>query len=306
MSIPHESKPRILIVDDTPSNILMLGVELKQRYDVIIATNGQKALQRAFTEPRPDLILLDIMMPDMDGYEVCRRLKDDPRTKDIPVIFITAKNAEDDETLGLELGAVDYITKPFSLAIVRARVRTHLELKRKSDMLEALSSRDCLTGMFNRRRFDEALETEWKRALRTHAPLSLLMMDIDYFKNYNDAYGHLSGDECLKAVAFAMSSTLRRPADFIARYGGEEFVAVLSDTDITGAVHIGECIRKAVEDSRIQHEHSLASECVTLSVGAATTVPRQEVSSLLLVEVADNALYDAKQAGRNRVKYRQL
>ncbi len=306
MTLSSTDVPRILLVDDSPSNILLLGEELRRSHEVLVATDGETALRRAVSEPHPDLILLDVMMPGMDGYEVCRRLKNDERTRGIPIIFLTARNAEDDETKGLDLGAVDYITKPFSLPIVHARVRTHLDLKRKSDLLETLSQRDSLTGVFNRRRFDEVFLAEWKRALRGQTPLSLLMMDIDCFKAYNDAYGHLAGDQCLRSVAGAVSATLHRPGDFLARYGGEEFVAVLSETDVDGAAHIAERIRKTVEDLGIEHGYSPAADRVTLSIGAASTVPRREFAHQMLIEIADSALYDAKQNGRNRMRHRQF
>lgn len=189
-------REKILIDDDDPTSIITLGEVLKDKYDIFVATNGEEALKRAKNE-LTDLILLDIMMPGMDGYEVCRRLKEDKVTEKIPVIFITSKNSEEDEAVGLELGAVDYFTKPFRIPIIKARIKNHLELKRKSDILASLSFTDGLTGVANRRRFDEAVEYEWKRAQRSSQPLSLILIDIDDFKLYNDNYGHLAGDECL-------------------------------------------------------------------------------------------------------------
>jgi diguanylate cyclase (GGDEF)-like protein len=250
----------------------------------------------------PDLILLDIMMPEMDGYEVCRRLKADFRTKNIPVIFITAMNQEEDETKGLEIGAVDYITKPFSMAIVKARVRTHLELKRHRDMLENLSSLDGLTGIPNRRRFDEMLDTEWRHCLRENVFLSLIMMDIDYFKNFNDNQGHQAGDDCLKKVAMMLASSVRRPMDFVARYGGEEFVAILPKTDADGIAIVAENIRKNIESLLIPHSHSPASDYVTVSLGGAAVVPNTQLSSDILVKAADDALFQAKREGRNCIR----
>ncbi len=298
-------KQKILIVDDTPANLMILGEDLQQNYEVFIATNGESALKKVAAKP-PDLILLDIIMPGLDGYEVCRRLKKDPMSAGIPVIFITAKSAVKDETLGLEIGAVDYITKPFNMAIVRARVKTHLELKRKSDMLESLSRRDGLTGIFNRRQFDEALAREWKRSARAGRPLSLILLDIDCFKLYNDNYGHLSGDQCLRRIALALSSTLRRATDLVARYGGEEFVVILGETDVGGALKMGEKILHAVGALQIEHACSTVAPHVTVSVGAATTVPEAGTDERILLEVADNALYEAKTSGRNRVRHRYL
>lgn len=211
--------PKLLIVDDAPINIQLLNDVLKDDVRVFFATNGSDALKIASTTI-PDLILLDIMMPEMDGYEVCRKLKTDPLLRDIPVIFITAKSQQEDEATGLELGAVDYITKPFSPGIVRLRVRNHLELKRQRDLLGRLSFLDGLTGLPNRRGFDEFLSREWRRAVRNKSHISIVMIDIDKFKDYNDSYGHLAGDDCLKKVAAILENSLDRAADFVARYGG--------------------------------------------------------------------------------------
>jgi len=298
-------RQKILIVDDTPANITAIGEELKADYKVIIATTGEAALEKAIADP-PDLILLDIMMPGMDGNEVCRRLKAGQETRSIPVIFITAKNAEEEEARGLEIGAVDYITKPFRLSIVRARVKTHLELKRKNDILESLSSRDGLTGIYNRRQFDSVFAAEWKRALRFGRYLSVLLLDIDRFKLYNDHYGHLKGDDCLKRLANALSGTVR-PTDFIARYGGEEFVVVLPETGAEGAMQVAERMKGTVADLRMEHAHATAAPYITVSVGAATTVPTTgKDNPRLLLEVADNAMYAAKNAGGNQSRHRQF
>ncbi len=295
-------RQRILIVDDAPENIRVLAQALKGEYKITFSTDGQHALQTAMSDEPPDLILLDIMMPEMDGYEVCRRLKSDFRTKNIPVIFITAMNQEEDETKGLEIGAVDYITKPFSMAIVKARVRTHLELKRHRDMLENLSSLDGLTGIPNRRRFDEMLDTEWRHCLRENVFLSLIMMDIDYFKNFNDNQGHQAGDDCLKKVAITLASSVRRPMDFVARYGGEEFVAILPKTDADGILVVAENIRRNIESLQIPHSHSPASAYVTVSLGGAAVIPTMQMSSDILVKAADDALFQAKREGRNCIR----
>jgi len=292
---------KIMIVDDSKFNLTILSEALKGDYEVITASTGKEALEKA-AYYTPDLILLDVLMPDMDGHEVCKKIKHQLSTHKIPIIFITSKNKEEDEVKGLSLGAVDYITKPFRLPIVQARVRTHLELKYKTDLLENISSRDGLTGIYNRRRFDEALSTEWNRARRTNQPLSLIMLDLDFFKQYNDRYGHLYGDECLKAVAKTLSTTLKRAADFVARYGGEEFVALLPETPLEKAIFMAEKIRKKVESLHIEHEDSTLSPQVTVSIGVASTIPKQKADYNMLIEKADHALYDAKQSGRNQVK----
>lgn len=290
----------VLVVDDAPANLTILTEALRGEYDVRIATSGPQALRLVFESP-PDVILLDILMPHMDGYEVCRRLKADFTTQNIPVIFLTAKNEVADETYGLSLGAVDYITKPITVPIVQARVRTHVELKRRGDLLESLSMRDGLTGISNRRRFDEYLDRAWRHALRCAVPLSLIMVDIDNFKAYNDAYGHMAGDECLRAVAGALATALRRPGDLAARFGGEEFAVVLQHTDLPGALHLAEAMRAAVINLGLAHKDSRTAPVVTVSLGAATRIPKAGSSPGMLLRDADRMLYAAKEAGRNRV-----
>lgn len=295
-------KQSILIVDDVPSNIKILGDALKGRYYVRAALNGRDALAIASSDEPPDLILLDIVIPEMDGYEICRRLKSNDATMDIPVIFTTSKDQEDDETRGLEVGAVDYITKPFSIPIVRARVKTHLELKLQRDMLRELSMIDTLTRIPNRRRLDEMFLSEWKRAMRQNHPFSLAIIDIDHFKIYNDTYGHPAGDECLRLVASELSDVLRRSGDFVARYGGEEFVVLLPGTDLAGASSVAETMRQCVKKLEIEHENSPVCNHVTISVGVACMVPCSDNTSEGLLKAADDALYLAKNSGRDRVE----
>ncbi|MBW2303985.1 MAG: PleD family two-component system response regulator [Deltaproteobacteria bacterium] len=297
-----DKKQTILIVDDAPANIKVLGEALRDEYKVRMAVSGSKGLEIATSSNPPDLILLDIVMPDLDGYEVCRRLKAMKSTQNIPIIFITGKTEEEDETKGLELGAVDYITKPFSLPIVKARVRTHMELKRHRDLLENLSTLDGLTGIPNRRRFDEFLEREWSRALREPELLSLVLMDIDFFKAFNDTYGHGAGDDCLRKVAKTLSVQAKRPMDFVARYGGEEFVCVLPGTDLDGAIQVAENMRRKIESLNIPHSRSAVADRVTISLGVATTIPSKRLRPQDLVEGADKALYKVKNGGRNRVE----
>jgi diguanylate cyclase (GGDEF)-like protein len=296
----NPSPHKILIVDDAPINIQVLNEALRDRYRIFFATSGEDALKLVATT-LPDLILLDVMMPDMDGYEVCRRLKADPLLQGIPVIFVSAMTQQEDETIGLELGAVDYITKPFSPAIVQLRVRNQLELKRQRDLLERLAMVDGLTGLPNRRAFDDLFEREWRRASRNRSAVSLLMLDIDHFKAYNDAYGHLVGDDCLKQVAIALAQALVRPADFVARFGGEEFVCVLPETDGDGALVMAEKLRQAVEQLQIPHRMSPTTDRVTISCGVATQMPDTDRDSAALVGMADEQLYRAKHAGRNRI-----
>jgi diguanylate cyclase (GGDEF)-like protein len=296
-----DDKPLILIVDDTPANIQVLADALRDDYRVKVATNGPTALELASRDDGPDLVLLDVMMPDMDGYEVIRRLKAGDATRNVPVIFITAKSDPGDETQGFDLGAVDYIVKPFHMPIVRARVRTHVDLKRKSDLLESLARLDGLTRVPNHRSFQETMQHEWLRGRRDGWPIALLMADVDCFKQYNDSYGHAAGDECLRTIASLLSESVRRPADFLGRYGGEEFVALLPQTELDGALATAERMRQAVEGAAIPHATSAVSPVVTVSLGVASEIPRDDRAPTGLVDAADRALYRAKREGRNRV-----
>ncbi|WP_446812271.1 diguanylate cyclase domain-containing protein (plasmid) [Methylomonas sp. 2BW1-5-20] len=295
------SKPRVLIIDDIPNNVEVLGDALATDNLVQFATSGLEGLALAESY-LPDLIFLDVMMPGMDGFEVCRRLKSNNVTRHIPVIFVTAKDSDDDEGVGLTLGAVDYIKKPFNPALVRMRAKNHIEFKRRADLLESFAMIDALTHLSNRRRFDEQLKLEWKRSQRERIPLSVLIMDIDYFKQFNDHYGHGGGDTCLQKVARAMRSALNRPADLLARYGGEEFIAILPQTDQLGAIATGERMRVSVELLKIPHQHSLVAPIVTISVGVATHTPKGEMTDAsALLQAADQQLYQAKSNGRNCV-----
>jgi diguanylate cyclase (GGDEF)-like protein len=289
----------ILVVDDEPSTVDLLTGILQEKYDVASATNGEQALD--FCERRvPDLVLLDVAMPGINGYEVCRRLRLDPRTDDVPVIFVTAHGRPEDEVRGLEAGAVDFIAKPVHPAIVRARVGTQITLKLQADQLRDMALTDALTGVANRRSFEARLEVEWRRCRRDRLPLSLIMIDIDHFKLYNDAYGHQAGDECLRQIAYALGTTLRRASDMLSRYGGEEFVCLLPGTGFRGAVERADEIGRAVERLNIVHAQLAAGPVVTISRGVSSTIPRAELEISELLEVADAMLYKAKRAGRNR------
>jgi len=225
-----DQRPCLLVVDDQPINIQALYRIFAPDHRVLMATSGAKALALCREDP-PDLVLLDVEMPELDGYEVCARLKADEATRNIPVIFVTSHTDADEETKGLELGATDFIAKPVNPAVVRARVKTHLTLKAQSDLLRQMVFLDGLTGVANRRCFDERLDVEWRRAARSASPLALLMLDVDHFKRFNDCYGHQMGDECLRQVAAAIKGSLVRPGDVVARYGGEEFACILPATD---------------------------------------------------------------------------
>lgn len=299
MSIQKEN-PKVLVVDDEKTNIDVLVGALRPYYKVVVALNGEEALKRLSRPPLPDLILLDVMMPGKNGYEVCREIKDNPSTREIPVIFLTGRGNEQDEVTGFQAGAVDYITKPFNPLIGIARINTHIELKRRGDMLERLAGLDGLTGIPNRRKFDEFFDAEWKRCQRHGDPLSVLLADIDYFKRYNDFYGHAMGDSTLKKVASIISQSAPRVEDLTARYGGEEFVCVLPQTTQAGACEVAGRILQRINALNIPHEQSDAAEHVTLSIGVASTIPEIGAAKDELVENADKALYQAKRAGRNQ------
>ena len=309
---PADERPRVLLVDDERLNINLLNELLKEEYRIKVAMNGEQALERARAHPRPDIILLDVVMPDLDGFEVCRRLRENPETAEIPVIFITARNSESDEVTGLELGGVDFISKPIRPAIVRARVHCHVtqllqqrELRHMHQRLLDLSNTDGLTGIPNRRRFDDFLGQEWSRSQRSGTPLGLLMMDIDHFKRYNDHYGHAGGDDCLKRVAACLKRQVHRPPDLAARYGGEEFVCVLPDTDLEGVERVAETILQSIRGLAIPHADSDVARSVTLSIGGTSLVPERGDDREALIAAADRLLYQSKSAGRDRATIRE-
>jgi len=300
MQIPLQTA-RILIADDTPYNLKVLSAILSQQnYQLILAHNGFETLKLAVTEI-PDLILLDIMMPGMDGIEACQHLKQDPNTWDIPIIFLSAKSEDDDIIRGLELGAADYITKPFNPKILLARVKTHLSLRQKTKELQEFAHKDGLTLIANRRRFDHFLETEWKRCLRTQSPLSLVMVDIDFFKNYNDTYGHLQGDEILKLTAKTLEKVVSGTPYLVARYGGEEFAIILSNTPLESAIGIAAKAHFEIANLNIVHKNSKLKK-LTASFGIATLIPTEQTTSKDLINTADTRLFKAKENGRNCIK----
>lgn len=300
------AKPKVLVVDDVPTNLDILIEHLyDESLELVVALSGEEGLKLAKTL-LPDLILLDVMMPGIDGYTMCRLLKQNPLTKEIPVVFLTARDDPTDVEFGFALGAVDYIHKPFNVSILKARVRSHLALKRKSDQLIKLAGTDPLTGIANRRQFDATLEREWMRAQRNNTALSVIMMDVDFFKRYNDHYGHVAGDNCLKRVALAMQTSLNRPGDLLARYGGEEFIALLPETDMVEVITVAERLRKAVYQLALEHSASLACGLVSISLGGATALPASLQDKEALITQADDQLYLAKQAGRNCVSLATL
>lgn len=292
--------PKVLVVDDEKQNRDLLAELLRNDCRVILAKNGIQAIERAH-ELQPDLILLDVMMPDMNGHQAIQALKHDDATRQIPVIFISALDSPEDEEHGLDLGAVDYITKPFHPSIVRKRVRNHLQSVHHRHLLENLAKIDSLTEIANRRRYDEALESEWRRCARNNSPLSMIIIDVDHFKAYNDRLGHAAGDMILRTIAIALKGFMRRPGDLAARYGGEEFVLLLPQVDAQAASHIAGDIRSTVEQMQLAHPASPVSPYVTISLGGMTTQPYDGQVDPQFFRDADAALYAAKARGRNRV-----
>lgn len=290
----------LLVVDDQPLNIQLLYAILADDYEIIMATNGDDAL-RLCEELDPDLILLDIQMPGLFGFDVCQKLKESETRRDTPIIFITAQTKDSEETRCLRAGAVDFIAKPYNAEVVKARVRTHVRLKQQSDLLRSLAFIDTLTGLYNRRRLQEGLHAEWGRCRRSQAPLSVIMIDIDHFKLYNDHYGHQIGDACLQSVAATIRAQFNRPHDIVARFGGEEFVCLIPECDLESARRKAEDMSRAVQALEIEHQASPTAAVVTLSIGVHTMVPDAVHSTEDLLRQADARLYEAKQQGRNRV-----
>ena len=326
------SKENILIVDDTPNNLRLLSTMLtEQGYKVRSVISGKMALTATQAAP-PDLILLDINMPQMNGYQICEKLKSNEKTREIPVIFISALDEVLDKVKAFAVGGVDYITKPFQLEEVLVRVQNQLTLRQLSKQLQEQNARlqeeirerklaqealekanqelqrlatlDGLTQVANRRRFDEYLSQEWQRLKREQLPLSLIMCDVDYFKSYNDTYGHQAGDDCLRQVAQAIKKTAKRSTDLVARYGGEEFILILPNTNEEGGMNIAGLMHESIHSLKIPHANSSVCKYVTLSIGVSSTIPSQNCSQETLISIVDKALYEAKQQGRNRIIYK--
>ncbi len=289
---------RILVVDDAMENVQILHNALQDEQEVLFSLDGARALELARSQ-QPDLILVDAVMPEMDGYAVCAALRAAPETRDIPVIFVTSLKSPEDETRALEAGAADFISKPVNAAVVRARVRTQLTVKRQADALRALTLTDPLTGVANRRAFDERLESEWRRCGRAGQPVALILVDVDHFKMYNDHYGHQGGDAALVQVAAALRRGAGRSHDVVARYGGEEFAVLLPQLDGSGAECVAQRLQAELLGLNLAHAASPTATQVTASMGVCSLVPRDAQGSDTLVATADGLLYAAKAGGRN-------
>lgn len=291
---------KILIIDNSPIDQRILKDILKDRYETLTAAEGIEGIAKA-REFSPVLILLDMFMPNMDSFTVLLKLRTIPETKNIPIIITTSTGSAEIEEKGIMLGAVDYFTKPFNPGIIRARVKTHVELYILRKKIEELALIDDLTCIPNRRSYKERVRFEWAHSMRNRSPLSLIILDVDCFKQYNDHYGHAKGDEVLRLVAMEAEHSLARRTDFISRYGGEEFVVVLPDTSREGGNNVAEKILHAVKRLKIPHVASLTSDIVTVSMGGATFIPDEEGSPDELFNIADKMLYKVKNGGRNSV-----
>lgn len=291
----------ILIVDDEISNVEIIYAALGDDYEISFATSGEEALEVARLT-QPDLVLLDVVMPGMQGFEVCQRLKEDPLLADIPVIFTTGLGNVEDEVRGLSLGAIDYVTKPIQPMILRNRVRNHIELKQLRDRLALMAVTDALTGLHNRRKLDGLLSSAVNTPAAEGSWLSIIMIDVDFFKQFNDTYGHETGDRCLHMVASALSRAMRQASGYTARYGGEEFACVLPGSDLERAMEIAGDIRRHVGQLAIPHEGSQVQPHVTISMGVAAALIRAGMQPGLWIRAADQQLYLAKAAGRDQIK----
>jgi diguanylate cyclase (GGDEF)-like protein len=311
------SRHSILLVDDNPGMIQLMAKMLEGEGHLRFATNGPAALLQ-LQQTVPDLVLLDAEMPGMNGFELCALMQADPCLAEVPVIFVTSHNDQASELKGLSLGAVDFIAKPISEPLLKARVKTQLRVKHLTDQLRQLATVDALTGLLNRRGMDDALAREWGLATRQRTPISVLMVDVDHFKLFNDCYGHLVGDDCLRQVSAALREGCQRPGDLVARFGGEEFAVVLPGTPAVGAQHLAQQLLQQVSRLKIGHRDSPTAPYVTVSIGISTWQPPSPQSAQptgedgpvwrasQLVDAADVALYRAKHGGRHQAWWLSL
>jgi len=305
---------KILVVDDSPTIRAALKALLERMGHAVVEANDGKEALHIYRQDRPGLVLIDVVMPVMDGYESARHMRETSADEWVPIIFLSSKEADQDLDRAIEAGGDDYLVKPVSFVVLNAKIRAlqRLESMRTKQLemsrdlasanreLEKLSRQDGLTGIANRRYFDSYLVTEVRRAAREKAPVSLILSDVDHFKAFNDCYGHQAGDDCLRRVAAALSSAGRRPADLAARYGGEEFAMVLPGTVLDGAVDVAQAVSRVIGGLAIPHARSAVDQNVTLSQGVVSLIPEKESASEDLIQHADQALYQAKQQGRNR------
>ncbi|MEN8257398.1 MAG: diguanylate cyclase [Thermodesulfobacteriota bacterium] len=314
----------ILVIDDSfDSRTLICHILRQAGYTNILEADSARQAFEILEGPEIssglyadlDLILLDIVMPNMDGITACIKLKALPQTSEVPIIMVTADTKDDSLQNAFDQGAMDYVNKPINRVELCARVKSALLLKHEMDKRNALTKEleaankilqrtaltDGLTGIANRRYFDKFLEKEWRRCRREQHPITLCLADIDFFKAYNDSYGHLLGDDCLQKVATLLATNIKRPADLVSRYGGEEFAIILSETSEVGGCAVAKRVMATLKARNIPHEHSEVSDRITLSFGVAALIPRAGTAVHDLVAKADKALYEAKNMGRNQI-----
>jgi len=297
----NAAKPTILVVDSSPKQIEQLSISLIDHHEVIVATNGPEALEIA-EKGAPDMIFLDVTTPGMDILEICSRLKSNQVQKNTPLVLLVSNKQANDDDFYRQVGGLDCVDRSIRPAMVRACVRMHLAYKRKLEKLRRMVVTDGLTELSNRRHFEEILDREWRRTMREKTGLSVILSDIDHFKQFNDHYGHISGDRCLKIVAQAMKNSLRRPTDFLARIGGEEFATVLYHMDWKGTEARAQEMCRQVESLRTPHAKSTCADVVTISIGYATMTPTRGSTPQPLMEAADQMLYKSKLSGKNQVQ----
>lgn len=300
--LEEDAKFRILVVEDSLLNQHVIYTILHDKYILAKALTAKEAFD-TIPKFKPHLILLDIILPDTDGFQVLEKLKNMEENRNIPVIIITGMDDDESEERGLMLGAVDYIRKPFKHGIVGARVHTQIQIIKHMQTIERLGMLDSLTDISNRRAFDIQLKCEWNHALKEKTVLSMIMMDIDDFKSYNDQFGHPQGDLILQSIAGILKAETKHSSNMVFRYGGEEFVIILPTAGMIGAVYLAERIRRCVEGTKIRGFFSDAITHVTISIGVAAMIPTEAGQTYSLVEQADQKLYQAKHDGRNCVRY---
>ncbi len=315
--IQQLSKLKVLIVEDSKVALKAISGYIEEMgVQPLLAETGAQAIA-LYKQEHPDIVLLDIILPDTNGYEVAKEIRMLQRKDDwTAIIFLSVMSKDEDLVRGIEAGGDDYIMKPVGSVVVQAKVRAMYRLVKMqralvklaeqlhdaNQELQRLSMTDGLTGLANRRMFDETLQREWRRCIRLNKPMSLVMMDVDHFKQYNDLYGHQQGDDCLKAIAKKLAKSAPRPADLVARYGGEEFIMVLGETDEVGARWVAERVRQRVSLLQLPHAGS-KHQFVSVSCGIASIHPTRELSADVLLQTADKALYQAKHQGRNTVAF---
>lgn len=295
-----QSRARLLLVDDDTTQLNFYMASLSRDYDCEFAKSAKEAMQVARNYPLPDLIVLDVEMPNVDGFKLCQNLKNDDITKEIPVMFVSASSDINAKTKGFQVGCVDYVTKPVLIPELQARINTHVKLRRQTQQLEALSYTDTLTGVANRRRYNEFLIREWQRCCRYNQALTLMIIDVDDFKAFNDFYGHTLGDQCLVKIAQKMNSLVQRPGDLFSRIGGEEFALLLTDCDQFGAALKAEELLKSIADLNIEHQSAPRNDRLTISAGVAICKPSPGDEPLYLFQAADEALFRSKHHGKNK------